>query len=203
VLISYLAIAALAAGTWFEFERLPLRIFGLSGTLACGAISTWLVFYPAPIEMAFDLKQGDYPEGTVVAGVKWKNSMADLRVEISNKNLENYSDLDAEIETDLVIAGIGANNSFGAQCTFYAPPPGGVDFESVVGIDATGKKVTIPIIPVPDVQPIASLYRVHCDRLIAKSKIEIVLGLVSFTMVRTAALEATRLVQKQSRLGSR
>jgi hypothetical protein len=73
---------------------------------------------------------------------------------------------------------LGIINSFG-QCTFDAVSD--VKPTEIHGVDDRGNKITIPIEPIPGLQPIASIYRIRCDKLAAKSEIEVVLGLLSFS----------------------
>lgn len=131
-----------------------------------------------PLKVRGDLREGVYPAGTDIAGVKFDPDTFDLRVYLKNESSSDYSNLDFLIQTDLSIAGAALFNNRFTSCSFDLPSSG-VEIIGLSGIDTNGKKVTLPFIPVPGVQPIGPTYRVRCDRIIAHDELQFVFAVVS------------------------
>jgi hypothetical protein len=67
-----------------------------------------------------------------------------------------------------------------------------VRFEEIYGKDANGKSVTVPVVAAPQFQAISSIYRVHCEKLVAKSEIDLTVVLAAFALGRDNPLGSTR-----------
>ncbi len=185
ITISYVGVLGMLGAliVWSRTWSLRQKIGGLSWVIFAFAIITIVALQQAPINITAHLMEGNYPPETEISGIKWKDNLTDMRIYVRNPTKYDYTDLNFLVQTDLVIAGIGMlDNKFG-KCAFSSHSD--VKPEYLTGIDEHGKRITIPFVPHPEVQDIASIYRIRCDKLIAKDEFEFVLGLVSFQWGRS------------------
>ena len=128
ITIGFVATIIFAASCWVESRAWTLRerLFPFAGVIFLFGPIAWVTFHPASIKVLFQLRDSNYPRGTKIAGIEWKDDLTDLRVFIRNETADDYSNLDLTIRTDLIIAGIGVHDSacasteYSEDC-FYLP----------------------------------------------------------------------------------
>jgi hypothetical protein len=121
----------------------------------------------------FEVRNVTYPNGITVAGQPWGHNLIDTRIHIRNASDHAYENIDFFVQTDLVVVTIGQEPSM-SRCYFSAPRP-----RSMPNI-ILGKDAFMLFEAPPNMQPISSIYRGQCDKLPARSEIEVVLGVSSF-----------------------
>src|ERR1041385_4058755 len=119
-----------------------------------------------------------YAKGTVIAGITWRSPYTELDLILTNMSDENYDDLNVTIKPNHAVADIKQLSNLG-----------GVSFEDFGGFtsrptiqDLSKSYVT----PMPFIATDAG-YRVHCDRIPAKSSLRIVMALVDLKKAKAQA----------------
>ena len=118
-----------------------------------------------------------YPDDLTIAGIKWKSTYSQARVIFEkNQSDEQFTNIDFRIRTSIEIASIGFVSKF-SQCNASAIIPT-LSFSNPVifTIDANGRKIAVPLDGNHPSMP--TIYRVFCDRIIARDKLEVVVAAV-------------------------
>jgi hypothetical protein len=176
-----LVATAIFGVEWWKFSKQfhrNERLLGFGGVFVLGGVLGWLLARSAPVEISTFPAEGNYAPDTEIAGIKWNPSFYDLRIILTNKSTENYSDLEILLRTDLFIHDVGAIDEF-SKCT-----SGVESFArdlSITAKDAQGSPSTI----VPRSKPFGSIFKVHCDKLLAGDHLELVTAIVSITIPKT------------------
>lgn len=77
-----------------------IALIGIVFTLAT-MFSINVVGALAPLTFdSYAMRKGEYPSGTVIAGILWNSHFTDLRVSITNPTDDDYSDIDIAIQPD-------------------------------------------------------------------------------------------------------
>jgi len=128
----------------------------------------------APLGIIIVRGQGNYPENTDIASIKWQDKFSDVHVYLSNKGNYDYTNINVTIQTDLLIWQIGAAGPF-TQCK--SSPIDNLHIMSLMldVLGSTGKNFTLISKP-----PTASKkFKIHCDALLSQTDVEFVLALVN------------------------
>jgi len=166
-------------GRWC-WTRDWLRIKRWSATsltvLAC-VVCVWTIFRPAPVSFQLSASKSVYPEGSLIAGVKWYTNCVEAHLRISNPSSRDYDNVDLTFSANppFVIMGMGNNSAISA--TLFSedlPPKPGL----VLGTrDANGNLV--------EGQGVSSgwgyHYRIRIGSLPKKSTVDLVAVLAQFT----------------------
>ena len=177
--IATAAAVAFMIFTYLEFLDKSFRVQLVGDGLTCAVIAVLVlvIYRPAPVDVRFEARDSDYPEGTVVAGMPWSPNLTDVRVYIGNQTGDDYDNIDFTLQTNLVIEEIGVESSF-PKCEFEAVSS--LKLKEIKGHDSAGNRITMPIERIPSIQNISPIYRVRCDKLPSKEELEIVLGVTNF-----------------------
>jgi hypothetical protein len=144
---------------------------------------------------------GEYPEGTEIAGIKWRKEFTDVRVTISNILDVPVEKLDLLVGFDIHIAGMGQLGT-AVQGVSASPGNASVDVISLKGLDPDGKPMQIPAVPAgPGFVPV---YHIMCQRLSARGQIKLVVATIalnSFAGGMPAKLFADKRPPKLIRIG--
>lgn len=120
----------------------------------------------------------EYVKGTVIAGITWRSPYTELDLILTNTSDDNYDDLNVTIKPNHAVADIKQLSNLG-----------GVSFEDFGGFTS---RPTIQDLsksyatPMPFIATDAG-YRVHCDRIPAKSSLRIVMALVDLKKAKPQA----------------
>jgi hypothetical protein len=99
----YLAMIILVIEIWREVKsQIPLRVslIGLVFVIFC-VFSIRVVFRQAPVTLqSYAMKKGEYPAGTVIAGIAWDSRLTDMRVVVTDPTDDDYDNLDVEVQPD-------------------------------------------------------------------------------------------------------
>jgi hypothetical protein len=152
--------------------------------LLVASFSAWY-FWPTGIFNSNDnsshanveVRDVNYPDGTIVAGLRWDHRLTDIRLHINNSSDHDYGNIDFLVQTDLVIAVIAQEPNI-SKCYFSAPRR--LMPNMLYGKDQTAKDITIPLEPPTTIQAVSSIYRGQCDRLPPRTELEVVLGVSPF-----------------------
>lgn len=170
----YLGFVLLALDVWFEpdfGDRWKTKgiIWGAI-LIAVIAFSWGIVFVEGPLPVSAFVTDGEYPTGTVIAGISWKPQFTELTVDIDNPKDRAYKDLNLVIRPTEAVAAI-------AQTTSVSD----VSFEDKNGLSAqildldprTGSSKAIPLVLLAT----DAGYRLRCGRLPAHTHLKIVMAL--------------------------
>jgi hypothetical protein len=144
---------------------------GVFVSLIAGVIIVWAIWVPNSIGVLLVSEPGDYPLDRDIYGIKWKANYSELTLMLDNMSATDLTNVDTYVRTDLMIANVGIAPSINA-CTSQAWFPAEMTTPKLIGKDAAGNRVSIPALEKN--RPItSSIYRIRCDRLLARSSIEI------------------------------
>jgi hypothetical protein len=190
VVLFYVGLALLAVDLAFEkwvlHRPVKLRIFLGLFYLGSTAVASWAwIFRPAPLEIRATSDCPTFGQGSVIEGVPWQPQYSEINLQIKNPSATDYTDFEAEIETDESIGAIKETNGT-SDCKIasaHAPlfihaqtmkngvpagkadDPGSGESYVVVPLGSDGK----PVIPASGSD---SSYNIYCDRVPAKSEID-------------------------------
>jgi len=134
--------------------------------------TSFIVFVPGHLDIHIMSDVYNYPDGTIINGIKWTNSYAEVRINLSNPTDRDYKDLDLIIDNSLKILEIGQITNI-PEVRFERITPFHI-FGPVFGISkgSNGNETTNPLTFIH----ITSKYRIWCSVLPRYSNIELVLA---------------------------
>ncbi|MGE0469456.1 MAG: hypothetical protein AB7L09_10480 [Nitrospira sp.] len=126
------------------------------------------VFVDLPMPVSVMVVNGEYSEGTSIAGIPWQPKFTELQVEVVNSSKRNYEDLNIVFKPNLPVAAI-------SQLTTYQ----GVVFEDRYGVTMRAvevhgaeQKASSQVLVATDAG-----YRMRCDKLPAGGGIRVVMAI--------------------------
>jgi hypothetical protein len=155
---------------------LPRRVLGAIPILAVSFFVVWVSIRPAPLDISACVMDGDYPVGIEIAGIKWNNSFADVRVDIVDGSKEPYYNLHAFFRTNILIAKIGTKSKF-SPCIVAPVLP--ITVQSLQ-IKDWNRNNTIPN---PDESAsilMAPVFQIYCEKIVPTDQVEIVMAVSAF-----------------------
>jgi hypothetical protein len=173
ITFAYAGIAWLLFDWWFFSKDLALRtrLIGTTGTLVIGLAISWVAFRPAPLDTSFSRIIENYSEGTDIGGIKWKSKYAGFRLFLRNDSEFQYTNINFQIRTDVLIAGIGFITKF-SQCAAKANIPGlSIGGVSIGLSDKQGKTSYTPMELTE-----GDIFKVICDKLLPHDPLEIIVA---------------------------
>jgi hypothetical protein len=117
-----LGLAVLTIDPWLEPELRDHIAVRLTSSLAFGVVligfMSYLLFLPAPLKIQFTGDRGDYSKGEAVGTLTWEmpEHESDFRITIANPTGSDYTDLDLEFRTNMIVWQQGFKN--GPPCWF-------------------------------------------------------------------------------------
>ncbi|MGO9773552.1 MAG: hypothetical protein ACLPSW_29220 [Roseiarcus sp.] len=179
VWIAYLAALWLLIDWLFvsQKEKWPIRAVLALIPLAGAALVSWLAFRPAELEVSAFATDDVYNDGTVIAGIKWKNFYSNLRIVFDNKQNDQYTNLEAVIRTTLSIAKVGSLNAF-SQCQSAIDTPGvEIAGATLTLLGTNGKpEESIPLFTPDSPNVFATQFKFVCDRILPNNHLEAVVA---------------------------
>jgi hypothetical protein len=152
-------------------------------------LTAYIAYYswprPAPLTLfAATPQAAAYLPDTNVAGIKWKSSYSDLRLNISNPTSRDYLQLDATVRTDLIIMEVAQITGI-ANCKVI-PYPNDPDAPhkfmlvdgSILISSPRRPRLEIPLLLGPGPFPSES-YRLLCNRLPPQSSLQFVFAVAT------------------------
>jgi hypothetical protein len=157
----------------FEEGEPVKRIIGVITSIGIFAGIMWAIWVPASIRVGFDDEPVDHPPGSEIYGIKWREDYSQLTMMLYNYGVTDMRDVDLRIATDLLIAGAGIGPGINA-CSAEAAAAGKITFGKIATMytDRSGKTIEIPWTD-QNRRLASSLFRIKCERVASKSKIEI------------------------------
>lgn len=165
---------------WF-LRRSHWVWLAVMGTIIAG-ITTFSIMVPlarAPLDVLAHIRAGEYPPGTVMAGIEWVPEFTELRVALVNPTDMDYERVDLFLDPDESIAKIGqvstvAGVSFIGDVTKEESDIGGVYalIPEIQVKDQGGRVINIPI-----AQILAPRYRIKCQTITKKSSVQLILAI--------------------------
>lgn len=153
-----------------QWERVWVRWLLIGLILVVMVVFHWLwVFIDLPLEVASVTIDAEHPQGSSIAGIQWRPEFTELQVFIGNPSTSNYYDIDVIVRPDLPVAKI-------AQRTDIP----GISLEDRHGSTTTlvrvegAQKTTVPLVLLAT----DSGYRVRCEKLSARTTMQLVLAVV-------------------------
>jgi hypothetical protein len=147
------------------------------------AIATYVIvirtiFVPASVSVMAEESHGDHAVGADIYGTTWRGDFSEVTAIIKNYSSADMLDLNLRIATDLLIAGAGIAPGINS-CTSEAES-GNLIFGNIreLWTDKVGKVTDIPLLDWKH-RLASSLYRIRCERLSARSSIEIKLPILN------------------------
>jgi hypothetical protein len=130
------------------------------------------VFPPVQLDVEAYVIKVPHLEGSVLAGIKWKEKQRDLRVWIRNSSASRYEKVDFVVDTDAYLEGVGQLQTL-PRCTVALAR----EFEGHVTMtDSSGAQ---HLISPPLGQSLGIGYRVVCDQFPPKTAIQLVMATTS------------------------
>jgi hypothetical protein len=182
VLAVYLAIIVWGSDVVFR----EVRRFGLFAQLVAALpfafaavwFSSQFVWLRLPLNIWSRNPDADYPADTVIAGIKWSQKFADLRVTISNDSEYDYMDLNLVLKPkEPVLEAAQVSAVPDVSITRENPVQ---SFEVQELDNAARKRWELPAVWFAS----TGGFRIRCAKLPAHSNIEIVMALVDFNEAR-------------------
>lgn len=133
----------------------------------------WYTLVPAPLEVLMAIPNGTYKDGTEVSGIRWKPEFSPLNVMVQNETGLDYRDVDILVRTNLKIAAAGIANGLNHCVASATLPQLQFAYPEISYRDKDGKMIAIPLD-----QLTSSYFRVQCDRIAARSRVEITFAIV-------------------------
>jgi hypothetical protein len=135
-----------------------------------GLFTYHIFLRPVPLDIMASVADATYPDGTIIAGVKWRSEFTKLTIEIHNSSSGMvYEDLDLVLKPDQPVAAIAQLSSI-IDVSFDTKHALRVDPAFVEG--ATGNKKAIPLVLVAT----DAGYRIHCNRLPSRVPLTIIVA---------------------------
>jgi hypothetical protein len=153
------------------------RLVGVAGSIVIFGVILWAVWVPASVHFAFGNESVDHPSGSEINGIKWREDFSQLTVLIYNYGSADLRNLDIYITTDLLIAGAGIGPGLNTCSAEAVPANMTIGSMATIYTDSSGNIIEIPWTD-QNKKIASSLYRIKCDGLASKSKIEIKLPIL-------------------------
>jgi hypothetical protein len=118
----------------------------------------------------------DYPTGSVIGTIPWKNEYAHVQVNMTNQEAEDLSDVDLVIGLDGSIAAIAQKTNF-PDIVLFPPLADPFVAGSLTSVDKDGKKVSTPAVSAGITT--APEYRIRCNRVFSHSTVQLVVAVVT------------------------
>jgi hypothetical protein len=175
VALVYFGFLLLMVDLWLEpdFRGKPRSraVAALFIFLLITVFSWVMVFVDAPLPVRAMMTDGDYPNGTVIAGIAWRPEFTELNVDLENPTDKTYEDLNIVVRPTEAVAAI-------AQITSVP----GVSIEDKYNfasntLDVDSQSRTSKAVPLTLIATDAG-YRVRCPRLTGHSVLKLVIALV-------------------------
>jgi hypothetical protein len=159
---------------------LKIMLAGVSLLLYVGAY--WSIWVPASISPVLADNHVNYETGTDIYGITWQPDFSEVQLHLSNDSDYDYTNIDAYVRTDLLIAGAGL---FGGINICSSEPYSGIPVISgtVSWKGSQGDPHTAPLLENNLRQ--ASFFRIRCDRFSARSVIDIRFAVIALPPVIT------------------
>lgn len=165
----YLGFTLLGIDLWLEPKL--RRWIKISGTaiiaLLCTGFTRSFVLVPAPLGVSAMATIAEYPTGTTIAGIPWKPYYTEETFLINNPTDEAYTDIELVLHPDHPVVTAAQKTSL---------PNVLVQEEHDFGLRMSMDQYVVPFVLVAS----NTSYNVHCDRLPARSALEILVVLVDF-----------------------
>ncbi|MEE8605963.1 MAG: hypothetical protein V3S55_00020 [Nitrospiraceae bacterium] len=110
------------------------------------------------------------PPGTTVAGIAWLPQFADLRIAVANNTNLDYQNLDFVFTPDSVVTAAAQFTNLPGVSIWRNEEP-----RVTPELFESGRRVAMPVVPIASTLG----YRLRCDVLPAKSRIELVMAAVT------------------------
>jgi hypothetical protein len=171
----YVGFLALIVDVWLEPDLRGKLKWQLSASavllLLTSAFSWGVVFVKAPLPVEAHETDGEYPAGTVIAGIKWRPEFTELSVDIENPEDRAYEDLNIVIRPNNAVAEVAQKSSV-SDVTIVDADEFAMDLVAKIG--QTKKQLAFPVVLIAT----DSGYRVRCGRLPGHTHLRIVMALV-------------------------
>jgi hypothetical protein len=173
----YLGLIVLCVDPWIEpalrkvspwLRAIPSIIF----IIPLFAVTRYVIFLPAALEIKGTDYNGDFPSGRTIAGIEWKPAYSELEIVFSNHADHDYKDLDVVVGVNEYIAAIGKTEF-----------PGVTVFNTQVGPDAlrgtnNDKSGRVSYEQDRNMKLLSGGVRVLCDKLPKDTSFSVILALV-------------------------
>lgn len=170
VVLVYAGFAAIAIdgarGKWHKNALVRLFISAV-GVLGIAWWSWGAVFVKAPLVVLTERSIGDYPEGTVIGGIKWNSRYSDLRIYLINSSAYEFRNIKLEIAADGMMQQIGQMDPV---CQGFEAFPESLPMR-VGSTEQPGSKQDDLL---PTGSSISNHFRVVCDELPRKSNTDLI-----------------------------
>jgi hypothetical protein len=115
-----------------------------------------------------------YPPGTKVGGIDWKEQFSDVRLDLRNPSEVDVEEIDLLIQTDQSIAGVGQITNIP---NVVASPHGETPSFWLEGNDEHGSAVSLPVTPAGTVM--TGVWRLYCPKLLRGSELRLTIAAIS------------------------
>jgi hypothetical protein len=75
--------------------------------IALYCVVIWAIYVPASVRVTLDEKPGNYTANADIFGIKWRENYYEADIILTNRSNADMLNLDLEVTTDLLIAGVG------------------------------------------------------------------------------------------------
>jgi len=148
----------------------------------------------APLRFTAYLQSGNYPPGTTLGGLNWRDEFVDVRLDLANGAALPAENLDFFVGLDTTVFGMGQLS--GIPGVVFSGETGNIVPLSLEGTDQNGRPITLPIIPVGPIG--APVYRVFCPKLLSQSTLRLVIASVALNPSTGGQLPQTLLAPKRN-----
>jgi hypothetical protein len=127
-----------------------------------------------PIGLSATASRAKQPIGAVIAGIDWRPSYREVRLSIANVSDATFQNIDLVVRPDQPVAAAGqATDVPGVSIGWHEMPT----FSPEAINTNTNERIAIPMVPLASRRG----FRVHCNSLPAKSRLEIVFAAVALS----------------------
>jgi hypothetical protein len=179
IVILTIGVTLVCVNVWFKtktrstYSRIAI-LFLIAGAYVG---SLWFfMFVAAPLDVLMTTVDANYEAASTVLGLTWKSEYWPVNIRIDNDTDYIYSGYDAYIRTNLGIAKIVLRPSIN-NCVATFEDPHLQTFSAYSKIFKNGTYITVPMFEQGD-PVVSTFYRIRCDKLAAKSSVQILLAVV-------------------------
>ncbi|HTQ61598.1 MAG TPA: hypothetical protein VMI32_15340 [Candidatus Solibacter sp.] len=141
-------------------------VFFFATLFTVTVVTVWL-----PLDIFVTGSNAQYPLGIVVGDIEWNPKFYPVTIDILNNSNYNYYDLDLVAMTDKPIAKI-TQISGSCHLSFENANP---LLNPSLGFSHQGQLTALPIVEIASDDG----YRIHCDRMLSHSRLEVVIAVAS------------------------